>query len=138
MPRRSAPPDNPGAPAKARPSRGGAAARLARGLSAALPLLGLLGGCASGPAGASEEARRRAYAEARPDLAPPLREAILDGRVVVGMTPEQLRAARGAPHHVSEILTAGRRSEQWVYPRGGAWEYVYVEDGRVTRVEAYR
>lgn len=63
---------------------------------------------------------RQAYLAAHPALAPDRAEAIAAGRVEVGMTMEQVRAAVGPPLHVRRSMRAGPggalATEIWIYP----------------------
>lgn len=49
----------------------------------------------------------------------PVQRAVREGRVVAGMTPEQVRKALGAPTSTTRIATAGRISEVWSYGERG-------------------
>jgi len=59
---------------------------------------------------------------------------ILEGKVGVGMTPDEVKQSWGSPSRVNSHVGAYGRSEQWVYQRGGVTQYVYVENGAVTSV----
>ena len=50
----------------------------------------------------------------------PLRKAIREGRVVVGMTAKQVESTLGAPTSTTRIATAGQLSELWIYGEPGA------------------
>ncbi len=55
------------------------------------------------------------------------------GRVMAGMTSDQVRIAWGHPTSVNRSVVAGTVHEQWVYRRGpGVAQYIYLEDGTVT------
>lgn len=56
------------------------------------------------------------------------------GRIRVGMTKEQVRAAWGRPHKVNTTTTAYGTREQWVMSESGG-SYVYFEDGICTAVQ---
>lgn len=60
-----------------------------------------------------------------------LQNAIGLGRVVVGMTKEQVIRAWGRPTKINKTIGAGYSSEQWVYERGGIGraQYLYFDDG---------
>lgn len=45
-----------------------------------------------------------------------VRQAVLDGKVEPGMTPDMVRVSWGEP---SEVVPQGRGDEIWVYKRGG-------------------
>lgn len=81
-----------------------------------LPLAGLLAGCAS-PSSPNAimdriDANRAEYEEWPLEI----KEAVLDGRVVKGMTPSMVIVARGKPH---EVVDRGGGDEVWVYRVGG-------------------
>lgn len=46
-----------------------------------------------------------------------IKEAVLDGRVIRGMTPSMVLVARGKP---SEVVDRGGGDEVWVYRKGGS------------------
>jgi hypothetical protein len=59
-------------------------------------------------------------------------QAIAQEKVFVGMMAEQAEMSWGKPGTVNRIVTAGGRSEQWVYDAG---TYLYVSDGIVTSIQ---
>jgi hypothetical protein len=62
--------------------------------------------------------------------------AVAKGRVMVGMTAQQVRRAWGTPSSVNKSVGSYGVHEQWVYDRGQAGsQYVYVDDGVVTAVQ---
>lgn len=71
-----------------------------------LVLLGLAGCTLPGTSAA--DASRLAYTRAHPDLEPWARHAIRQGRVVEGMTPEQVRASWGPPVSCSRAWNTTR------------------------------
>lgn len=56
---------------------------------------------------------------------------LLEGNVKIGMTKEMCRIAWGAPKKINETITAGRKSEQWVYSDN----YLYFENGKLTTIQ---
>lgn len=62
-------------------------------------------------------------------------EAVIARRVMIGMTAEMVREARGRPARINETITASGRFEQWVY---GLGEYIYLENGVVTAIQTSR
>jgi hypothetical protein len=63
--------------------------------------------------------------------------AIVDGKVMIGMTADQVRRSWGTPTKINTTITSGRRSEQWVYDWGnGSTQYVYLEDGEVVTIQS--
>lgn len=73
------------------------------------------------------EQRRKLYTEEHPELSDRIREAILGGNLVLGMSAEEARAAWGAPSRVNKTVNAYTVSEQWVYGD----TYVYFENGKL-------
>lgn len=58
--------------------------------------------------------------------------AISQGRVLTGMTAEQVQAAWGRPTNVNRTVSARATTEQWVYRRSAAkTNYVHLDDGVV-------
>jgi hypothetical protein len=53
--------------------------------------------------------------------------AVLDRRVLVGMTTEQATLAWGRPLKVHETLSASGKAEEWVYPKGARFHFVNGE-----------
>lgn len=75
-------------------------------------LIVLLGGCAS-PSSPNAIMDRVDANRAEYETWPiEIKEAVLDGRVVKGMTPSMVRVARGQP---TEIVDRGGGDEVWVY-----------------------
>lgn len=68
-------------------------------------------------------------AKARQDL---IQLAVLEKRVVIGMTAEQVQAAWGHPTSVNRTVSDRNTTEQLVYRRGSAkTSYVYLDNGVV-------
>ena len=65
----------------------------------------------------------------------PIETAVLERRVLPGMTAEQVTLAWGKPQRVNQTLRSSRISEQWVY---SVSSYVYFENGRVTAIQTGR
>lgn len=62
--------------------------------------------------------------------------AVANGRVMVGMTAQQVRRAWGTPTTINKTVGGHGVSEQWVYDRGDfRAQYVYLDDGAVTSVQ---
>ena len=58
-------------------------------------------------------------------LQPQIRNLILEGKVVMGMTAEQVRASLGEPREVNRTVHRYGTHEQWVY---GNRDYLYFEN----------
>jgi hypothetical protein len=56
---------------------------------------------------------------------------ILQGKVRIGMTKEMCKLTWGEPKDVNETITAGKKSEQWVYSDN----YVYFDNGKVSAIQ---
>jgi hypothetical protein len=92
----------------------------------------LVAGCAA--AGYATDSTREAYVD-KHDPPAQTTSAILAGRVIEGMTPEEVRAALGAPDAVNTTYADGRSRLQLVYRSSvNRYDegYVYVTDGEVT------
>ena len=61
--------------------------------------------------------------------------AVIERRVLLGMTMDQVTLAWGRPQRVNQTLRASGLSEQWVYSIS---TYVYFENGRVTAIQSSR
>jgi hypothetical protein len=75
-----------------------------------------------------EHERRKLYIEGHPELSDRIRDAILDGSIVLGMSTDEARASWGAPSHINKTVNAYGVSEQWVYGD----TYVYFEHSKLT------
>jgi len=87
----------------------------------------LLNGCTS---------FRLDYVNSHPDLDGRTREAILNGRIFIGMTEEQVKVSWGRPKEIHRSVGMNWSREQWVYgiKEGDHYispTYVYFERGRV-------
>ena len=92
--------------------------------------------------------RRVEFINAHQDTSPAIKQAILDGEVVLGMTKEQVLASRGRPLHISKTTDVRGTDEQWIYVGVRANErmqlskkeykldrkyaYIYFENGLVS------
>ena len=82
--------------------------------------------------------RRQAFVNYYPGLASETRAAILNGQIIVGMSPDEVMASWGRPARINDSYIAGKSREQWIYPRGpGRTQYVYFESGHVTGWQNY-
>lgn len=68
---------------------------------------------------------------------PQFANALAQGKIMVGMTAEQVRRAWGAPSKINATLTGAGKSEQWVY-EGASFrhQYVYLDNGIVRSVQS--
>lgn len=76
---------------------------------------------------------REAYVQAHPELNSKVKEAILRGEAVAGMTPEQVTVSCGSPNLVtSEKDKRGKYCSLWGYKR---YTVVFGEDNKVIDVK---
>lgn len=83
------------------------------------------------------KSRRAKFIAANPDLFPEIKEAILNGNLIIGMTPEQVVASIGKPYDVNVSTGSWGVHVQWVMCAPGSFRdwrygYVYFENGKVT------
>ena len=74
---------------------------------------------------------REDYVKAHPNLDPKVKEAILQGQAVVGMTPGEVRASCGAPNIASKGVEAGKYCDYWGYKR---YTVTFGTEGKVIKV----
>lgn len=81
--------------------------------------------------------RRNSFFRANPDVDDQTKQAVLSGRVFVGMSEDAARAAWGRPTDINRTQTAFGEKRQYVYRAvAGSWaRYLYVEDGVVTAIQ---
>lgn len=71
------------------------------------------------------EERRRHEIVAKP-WSDQIKQAVLDRKVLIGMTTEHVVTAWGRPQTINETISATARDEQWVYPGP---VYLYFSNG---------
>lgn len=75
--------------------------------------------------------------EARLARSQAVNSAILNKRVIVGMTADEARRSWGAPTRINTSVGGYGRHEQWVYDRGNhRSQYIYMENGVVTSMQS--
>jgi outer membrane protein assembly factor BamE (lipoprotein component of BamABCDE complex) len=74
---------------------------------------------------------REAYVKAHPELDPTVKNAILEGTAVPGMTQKQVRASCGEPNLTSTGKYHGEYCDLWGYKR----YTVTFKDGKVVDVK---
>lgn len=85
---------------------------------------------------AQVEKERRDYIEANPHLAPRIKEAILLGSIVVGMSEEDVRISWGKPSRVNISEGVGAQIITWVYVRDRRRyrsDHLYFNNGVLVR-----
>jgi hypothetical protein len=58
-------------------------------------------------------------------------QTIIQGNVTIGMTKEMCKLSWGEPKSINETITAGKKSEQWVYSDN----YLYFDNGILTTIQ---
>ena len=64
----------------------------------------------------------------RKDWGSEIFDLILKGKCKIGMTKEMCRLSWGEPKSINETITAGKKTEQWVYSDN----YLYFDNGILT------
>ena len=95
-------------------------------------------GCASTrPFGVPDFSSRQKYVQSNLRLSGDIKQAILDGRIVNGMTKEQVLATWGKPSN-SNDQWYGKYGEGWWYKNFfGSTHFVEFNSGRVTSASSY-
>lgn len=83
---------------------------------------------APGPADRAAAHQRLATLEQRQRI----EKAIVDDKVLVGMTEDQVIKAWGRPDRKTLSDSAHGSRDQWVYYRNNRTDYVYLDDGEVS------
>lgn len=90
--------------------------------------------------------RRQDYIKTHPDISQRIKDAILKGDILIGMTEAQVIASRGTPYKVNRSTGSYGVHEQWVMffdtpsildPKSYTYAYIYFENGRVTSWQNY-
>jgi hypothetical protein len=72
--------------------------------------------------------RRELYVKEHPEVSQRIKDAVLKGSIILGMSSDAARAAWGEPKRVNRTVNARGVSEQWVYGD----TYVYFDDNILT------
>lgn len=75
--------------------------------------------------------RRQSYLEENPNINPKIKQLILEGRIAMGMTINQLRASWGVPRRINRTHLKSGTREQWIYGYSSRPTYVYFVRGKV-------
>ena len=90
---------------------------------------------------------REDYIKTHPEISSQMRDAILNGDVLIGMTTEQVFASRGQPYKINKTTGSYGIHEQWVMvtsagamygipygldKKAKQYAYIYLENGKVT------
>jgi TonB family protein len=81
---------------------------------------------------AAERRRQEVGAKPWPEK---IKRAVLEERIEIGMTAEQVSASWGRAQRVNETITATTRQEQWIYPGS---MYLYFTNGTLTTIQRSR
>jgi len=65
-------------------------------------------------------------------LSPAWKEAILNGKIIIGMNQHQVIASIGHPQKRNKTTGNWGISEQWIYEWKWKYAYVYFENGILT------
>ncbi|MHC5036836.1 MAG: hypothetical protein ACYTHM_05950 [Planctomycetota bacterium] len=86
--------------------------------------------------------RRNEYVQTHPKIPAEVRQAILQGRVIIGMTPEQAIASLGEPVARKKVTTQGKEEVVLgfgrIHPKTrkpDVHRTVYFENGKAVRIE---
>ena len=79
---------------------------------------------------------KQQYVDANPDLSPTIKNHILNGEVVIGMTEEQVEASWGCPSRQHQSFSHGLSTKTWVYGHSGYYRYFHFQNGKVTGVSS--
>ena len=80
---------------------------------------------------ACEVARRNWFINKNPELDIHIKDAIKEGKVILGMNTEQVIASWGKPIEINRTVTRFINHEQWVYSYYDE-QYLYFENGKLT------
>lgn len=64
-----------------------------------------------------------------------MEQAVIEGKVFIGMTTEQAMMAWGRPERVKQTISASSVSEQWIY---GTERYLRFQNGKLTTIQTSR
>jgi hypothetical protein len=88
-------------------------------------------------AGKGETITVRPASGSQSSVSPAVANAIARGRVMVGMTADQVRRSWGAPTKINSTVNGQGTSQQWVYDRGQfKAQYVYLDNGVVRSIQS--
>lgn len=77
-----------------------------------------------------KESARLAYKER-------VQTAIVEGKVFIGMTADEVRQSWGSPTKINSSIGSYGKHDQWVYERAQkGTQYVYLENGTVTSMQS--
>lgn len=76
--------------------------------------------------------RRKNFVDNNPNIEGKYRKAILEGRIILGMTREMIIASWGKPDDINRHVGSWGVKEQFVYSSYSRRAYVYIENGKLT------
>lgn len=74
---------------------------------------------------ATTQISSREYVSQHPELSDSLKNTILNNKVHIGMTKEQVRASWGEPDEINKTILKDSTHEQWCY---GNYNFLYFKD----------
>lgn len=79
---------------------------------------------------------RQAFVQNNPSMDIKTLDAIKAGRVLIGMTQDQVKASWGVPSDVNRTTSTYGVKEQWIYNIGNVdRNYLYFDDGILTTIQ---
>ena len=87
---------------------------------------------------------RQYYINNHPDLKKDIKSIILEGKLKIGMSAEQVIASIGNPEDVNTTVTEFGTNEQWIYGFTGVnasgyyvdnSQYIYFDNGKLTTIQ---
>lgn len=72
------------------------------------------------------------YVEAHPDLNLVTKQCILENKIRLGMTKEEVVASWGKPRDINKTVGSWGVHEQWIYGEFPHSTYLYFENGILT------
>ena len=79
-----------------------------------------------------ESSRRQGYVKTHSELDNNTKEAILKGKIFIGMGSDQAKASWGPPKRINKTVSASGVHEQWIYSS----QYLYFENGKLTSFQS--
>lgn len=81
---------------------------------------------------ADKEAMRKEFVDRYPEWPQDVKNAILQGEIIIGMTEGQVLASWGSPESVNRTIFKNHTREQWIYSQWPHFGYLYFDNGILT------